>query len=208
MTVLRGIFLGIVTAALIAFAVGFIGFAQTVHRTGPASPLPDADGIVALTGGSLERLATGMDLLAQGRGRRLLISGVNAKVTDAELEAAIGADPDLFRCCVDVGRAAENTLGNAAETAAWAKRNGFDELIIVTADYHMPRSLAELRAALPQAVLIAYPVSTAVTAPGSWQRDIGAALRLAGEYVKYLVIRGRETLLSLDEPAPAEPPSS
>jgi hypothetical protein len=72
MTVLRGIFLGIVTAALIAFAVGFIGFAQTVHRTGPASPLPDADGIVALTGGSLQRLSTGVRLLEERKGERLL----------------------------------------------------------------------------------------------------------------------------------------
>jgi uncharacterized SAM-binding protein YcdF (DUF218 family) len=208
MTVLRGILLGILTAIFLALAIGFYGFAQTVHRTGPPTPLPEADGIVALTGGSMERLSTGMDLLAQGRGRRLLISGVNPVVTDNELEEALGANPDLFRCCVDIGRTAADTLGNASETAAWAKRNGFDELIVVTADYHMPRSLAELRLALPGAVLIAYPVSTSVTRPGAWQRDVGAALRLGSEYMKYLVIRGRETLLSLDEPSVSETPSS
>ena len=208
MNFLRGAFLAVLTAAVLAFALGFYGFAQTVHRAGPSAPLPEADGIVSLTGGSLERISTGMDLLAQGRGRRLLISGVNPKVTDEELRTALGANPDLFGCCVDVGRSAEDTLGNAAETAAWAKRNGFDELIIVTADYHMPRSLAELRLAMPGAVLIAYPVSTAVTQPGSWQRDISAAGRLAAEYLKYLVIRGREALLLLDEPSPQETPSS
>jgi len=208
MNIVRGLFLALLTAAFLALVAGFYGFAQTVHATNPPSPLPEADGIVALTGGSLERLSTGMDLLAQGRGRRLLISGVNPKVTDVELEKALAANPDLFRCCVDIGRFAEDTLGNAAETAAWARRNGFNVLIVVTDDYHMPRSLAELRLALPQAELVAYPVATHVTRPGSWQRDVGAALRLGSEYVKYLIIRGREALLSLDDPTPAEKPAS
>ena len=208
MSILRGAVLALFTAAFLALALGFFGFAQAVHRNRPPTPLPEADAIVALTGGSLERLSTGMDLLAQGRGRRLLISGVNPKVTDSELEAALGANPDLFKCCVDIGRQAEDTLGNAAETSAWAKRNGFDEIIIVTDDYHMPRSLAELRLAMPGAVFVAYPVSTRVTRPGSWQTDFGAAARLGGEYMKYLVIRGREVLLALDEPTPHEAPSS
>lgn len=47
------------------------------------------------------------------------------------------------------------------------------------------------------------------TDPALWRSDLGAASRLGGEYVKYLVIVGREALISLgrseDAKAPAEP---
>jgi uncharacterized SAM-binding protein YcdF (DUF218 family) len=188
-------------ALALALVVGFWGFARNVDRAAPPTPLPEADAIVALTGGSVERLTTGMELLAEGRGRRLLISGVNPKVTDGELEKLLHGGADLFKCCVDVGRRAADTLGNAAETADWAERNGFHRVIVVTDNYHMPRSLAELRLAMPGVTLTAYPVKTRIARRGVWQNDIGAAARLAGEYVKYLVIRARELVLSNEKPA-------
>lgn len=202
MSVLRGAFLAVLTALFLALAMGFYGFAKTVHETRAPDPAPEADAIVALTGGSLDRLQTGMDLLAQGRGRRLLISGVNPKVTNAELAELLGGRDDLFACCIDVGRYAEDTLGNAAETAAWVQRNGFRKIILVTDDYHMPRSLTELRIASPEAAFIAFPVPTRVSRPGSWQRDADAAGRLGVDYLKYLAIRGREILRALDQPKP------
>jgi uncharacterized SAM-binding protein YcdF (DUF218 family) len=187
-------------ALALALVVGFWSFARNVDRAAPPTPLPEADAIVALTGGSVERLTTGMELLAEGRGRRLLISGVNPKVTDEELEKLLHGGADLFKCCVDVGRRAADTLGNAAETADWAERNGFRRVIVVTDNYHMPRSLAELRLAMPGVTLTAYPVKTRIARRGVWQNDIGAAARLAGEYVKYLVIRARELVLSNEKP--------
>jgi uncharacterized SAM-binding protein YcdF (DUF218 family) len=205
MSILRGAFLAFLTAAFLALAIGFYGFAKTVHETRAPDPAPEADAIVALTGGSLERLQKGVDLLAEGRGRRLLISGVNPKVTNAELAALLGGEDELFACCIDVGRFAEDTLGNAAETAAWAQRNSFRKIILVTDDYHMPRSLTELRIALPDATFVAYPVPTKVSRPGSWQRDAGAAGRLGIEYLKYLAIRAREVLRALDESPPRAP---
>jgi uncharacterized SAM-binding protein YcdF (DUF218 family) len=198
MSWLRGVFIACVTALALGFGVGFWGFARAVHDVAPPDPFPEADAIVSLTGGSLDRLTTGMDLLASGHGRRLLISGVNPKVTDAELEKLLHGGKALFACCVDVGRSAEDTLGNASETAAWAKRNGIHRLIVVTDDYHVPRALLELKLAMPDVALIAYPVSTRTTKPGVWGSDVGAAARLAGEYVKYVVIRIREVLLSFD----------
>lgn len=183
-----------VLAALIAFVAGFWRFAEQV-RAEPETP-PQAQGIVALTGGSLERLTTGVDLLEQGKGERLLISGVNRVVTDAELlDAALGVEPRLAECCIDLGRSAEDTLGNASETAAWAREHRYTRLILVTDDYHMPRSHAELAAVLPEVEIYRYPVRTRWTDPALWRRDVGAAGRIGAEYVKYLVIRGREALI-------------
>ena len=137
--------------ALVAFLVGFWNFAETV-RQDVEEPAP-AQAIVALTGGSLERLTTGVRLLEEHKGERLLISGVNRIVTDAELLDALDADASLGACCIDVGRSAEDTLGNASETAAWAREHRYTNIILVTDDYHMPRSRAELEAALPEAVI-------------------------------------------------------
>jgi uncharacterized SAM-binding protein YcdF (DUF218 family) len=181
--------------ALIAFIAGFWSFAEDV-REEPAEP-PQAQAIVALTGGSLERLTTGVRLLEQQKGERLLISGVNRIVTDGELYHALDVDPSLGDCCIDVGRSAEDTLGNASETAAWAREHNYTNIILVTDDYHMPRSHAELALALPEADIHPYPVRTRWTDPKLWRSDLGAASRLGAEYVKYLVIRGREALIGL-----------
>lgn len=181
--------------ALVAFIAGFWSFAQSVRRD--ATEPPQAQAIVALTGGSLERLTTGVRLLEERKGERLLISGVNRIVTDAELYAALDVEPGLGECCIDVGRSAEDTLGNASETAAWAREHRYTDIILVTDDYHMPRSQAELAVALPEATIHPYPVRTRWTDPALWRSDVGAATRLGAEYVKYLVIRGREALIGL-----------
>src|SRR5262249_12920358 len=115
MTWLRGFLYLAVVFVVLAFVGGFWGFAESVRA--PAAPPPKADATVALTGGSLERLQTGVRLLKQGKGDRLLISGVNRDVADHELFARIDVDDRLAACCVDLGRSAEDTLGNAAETA-------------------------------------------------------------------------------------------
>jgi len=177
------------------FIFGFWNFANSVRPQAQTPPRSDA--IVALTGGTRERLTTGVMLLREHKGRRLLISGVNRLVTDEELYRLIGVDAALGKCCIDIGRAAEDTIGNASETAEWARAHSFRSIILVTDDYHMPRSYAELRLAMPEAEIHRYPVRTRWTDPALWRSDPVAAGRLGAEYVKFLVIRGREALIDL-----------
>lgn len=193
---MRSIGLWAIVIAAIAFIIGFWNFANGVRQDVVEEP-PPAEAIVALTGGSLERLETGVRLLEQHKGQRLLISGVNRIVTDAELFEVLDVDNELAECCVDLGRSADDTLGNAAETAAWAREHNYTRLILVTDDYHMPRSRAELALAMPEVEIYPYPVQTRWTDPQLWRSDIGAASRIGAEYVKYLVIRGREALIGL-----------
>lgn len=193
---MRAILLWGALIAAAAFAIGFWNFAERVRAE--ADEPPQAQAIVALTGGSLERLTTGVRLLEERKGERLLISGVNRIVTDQELLGeALNVNPDLANCCIDLGRTAEDTLGNAAETAAWARQHRYRSIILVTDDYHMPRSLTELELAMPEAEIYPYPVRTRWTDPALWRSDLTAAGRLGSEYVKYLVIRGREALIGL-----------
>jgi uncharacterized SAM-binding protein YcdF (DUF218 family) len=190
---MRRLLLWALLGAVILFIAGFWNFAERVRAE--AGPAPQAQAIVALTGGSLERLATGVRLLHERKGERLLISGVNPIVTDDELlRDKLAVDPALAACCIDLGRQAEDTLGNAAEAAAWARQHRYTRIILVTDDYHMPRSQVELALAMPEVEIHPYPVRTRWSDPALWRSDLGAASRLGAEYVKYLLMVGREAL--------------
>ncbi len=184
---------------------GLLAFAGRVERSTPADDAPQADGIVALTGGSDQRIIAATQLLEQGKGKRLLISGVSVKVRRPELQSVSGADKALYDCCVDLGFTASNTIGNARETTEWARAKGYRRLILVTADYHMPRARLELKAAMPEAVIFPYPVATASLDAARWWKTGDGARRMVLEYSKYLAILAREAILSL---GPAAKPAA
>ena len=189
---------------LLVWSSGLLAFAERIDRSTPAADPPAADGIVALTGGSGERIFAGLGLLEAGKAKRMLISGVSRHVTRGELQTITGASKPVYDCCVDLGFEANNTLGNALETADWARSKGYVTLILVTADYHMPRARLELKSAMPEAQIIAYPVATTEVSAADWWKTGTGAERMILEYTKYLAVLARETLLGLGpKPAPA-----
>lgn len=173
---------GLVAALAVAYALGFVAFAETL----PSKPahLDHPDAIVALTGGGA-RLNAAVALFEHGVGKRLLISGVNATTTKDELKK-IAHGGARFDCCVDLGFAAANTHGNAAEAAHWARRHGYRRLVIVTARYHMPRSLTEFAAEMPGITLEPWPVEPDGIDLRQWWRDPHTVRLLQTEYAKYL----------------------
>lgn len=183
---LRGV--GLVGAAAAAvFVLGFVGFAVTVSLSEvPANPRADA--IVALTGGR-DRVVEAVDLLAEGRGRRLLISGVHPQTRAADIQKLTEGDRTVFDCCVDLGRMAQSTAGNASEAAEWVREHGYTSLIVVTSAYHMPRSLLELDRALPSVRIVPYAVSRPDLNLETWYLHPATAKLLFGEYLKYIVAR-------------------
>lgn len=195
------LFATILLLALLAYLVGLVRFIQTLD-TVPPQTLAVSDGIVVLTG-TPERLSEAMALLTQGKGRRLLVSGVNRDVTREELRTALKADQALFDCCVDLDWRAENTTGNAAETAAWARANNMQSLIVVTSTYHLPRALRELETALPGTRLTGYPVFRAQVRINDWWAYPGTARLLVSEYTKYLVSLARIRLAGKSAITPA-----
>jgi uncharacterized SAM-binding protein YcdF (DUF218 family) len=170
--------------ALLAFAAGFVVFARTVASYEPG-PVPRADAIVVLTGGEL-RLTAGARLLREGRGARLLISGVNPMTSRDDLRRVSGLSPRLFSSRVDVDYAAHTTSGNADGTKAWVASKGFTRLIVVTSSYHMPRSLMELRRTMPRITLLPHPVVSNRVHAAQWWMDPYTARVLLGEYMKLL----------------------
>jgi uncharacterized SAM-binding protein YcdF (DUF218 family) len=191
-------------ACFVLLLLGFIVFAASAtRRISPA--VRAADGIVVLTGGVERRIEAGLGLLKKGLGRRLLISGVNQNTRPRMLLAELGA---LDTCCIDLGYEAQDTIGNAAETRAWAERNGFTRLIVVTSTYHMPRSLAELRREMPDLELAAYAVRPKFLSEGAWWLRPGVARLLGGEYVKLLATYVRCAASSVVQPLPGRSAAS
>jgi uncharacterized SAM-binding protein YcdF (DUF218 family) len=185
--------IAVVTAAgLSAGVLGFALFAASVMRT-PAAADEKADGIIVLTGGQ-SRIKEGARLLKDGYGSRLLISGVNARTGQADLIRLSGLDAQMFTCCVDLGYTALDTIGNASEAHTWARANGYRSLVVVTSNYHMPRTLVELSRAMPDVRLIPHAVTPAGFETQTWWWSPLAMRNLVAEYVKFLPSAARLAL--------------
>ena len=190
----------------ILFAFWFAGLVWFATPP-PAEDLPAiTDAIVVLTGGSL-RLQSGIELLLEGKGRELFVSGVNQEVELNELLRVSGNPPDWVSCCIALGHEADNTLGNAHETAQWVRRKGFRSLRLVTAWYHMPRSLLEFDRAMPEIEIIAHPVFPDQIKQHWWGAHPSAIL-LVSEYGKYLGALVRPVLERLQREPATEPASA
>lgn len=173
-------------------AAGFIWFANRIPQSEIALDR-NADGIVVLTGGA-SRVADGIELLAAGRGKRLLISGVNRVTTAGEIARLVPEYEELFKCCIDLDRSAVNTMGNAVETRRWAQQQGFGSLIVVTSNYHLPRSMVELSRQLPGVTLVPFPVVSERSRSEPWWSSAPAFRLVFVEYLKYVLAQARVRL--------------
>ena len=182
---------------------GFLLFAASATRPPNVDSMPRADAIVVLTGGA-QRIEHGARLLSEGAARRMLISGVNRMVKRSELQRLSKVPAEMFNCCIDVGYAAQNTRGNAMETERWVRRHKFDSLIVVTAGYHMPRSMTELGRVLPSVDLIPYPVTGNHVSGSPWWLDASAVATLASEYLKFLPSAANYAWVRFSERLPTE----
>lgn len=162
------------SSLLLLWAMGFALFASTLP--GPADTRK-TDAIVVLTGGP-GRVQRGVQLLAAGKAKRMLVSGVDRQVRPVEL-AAINGFPTSLLSRIDLGRESVDTRSNADEAAAWTSSYRFHSIRLVTTDWHMRRARLELAQQLPADVTI-LPDAIPSTP------DLAALLR---EYNKYLLRR-------------------
>jgi len=176
------VFLAALLVIFLAYVVGFVLFVGGLPARAKAPPRADA--IVVLTGGD-ERLDTAVALLERGVGKRLLISGVSLETTKEVLGHISGGGP-RFGCCADIGYGAQDTHGNAEETAEWMRQHHFKSLILVTSRYHMPRAMAEFSTMLPDIRIIPWPVDQEGIDLGGWWRHGRTMALLNREYLKFL----------------------
>lgn len=190
--------LWVVFKFLISFAAflilaGFAVFVWKVSGTPPVKPVPKADGIVVLTGPGGGRLEAGARLLREKRGERLLISGVNPAInTRTKIQKLLALGDALVDCCVDLDYIAENTFDNGRETANWARVLGYEDIILVTSAYHMPRAKLEISRAISGIRITPYPVRVENLSGDAWWKSRTEWFRLVREYAKLLHAYARE----------------
>ncbi len=187
---------GVALTLALVWLGGLIWFAERVVRLAPQPGTTDA--IVVLTGGS-ERVAEGVALLAAGSARLLFVSGVPEGVTGEAVLNGAGAGAAALLPRIVLGHAARDTAGNAAETAAWVQREAIASLRLVTANYHMPRSLIEFRRAMPGVAILPHPVFPDRFKDREWWRWPGTFMLMVREYDKYLLAVLRDNFERLAE---------
>jgi uncharacterized SAM-binding protein YcdF (DUF218 family) len=185
--------LGILTLWLI----GLLAFIAVIPgQTAKLDTESKTDTIIVLTGGG-DRLAEGFRLLDRGLAKRLLVSGVANGVTLPQLIDRLGDQRDTvpsaeeLACCVTLGYEAVSTVGNADESAAWLRDNGAKSVRLVTANYHMLRSLLEFRRKVPDVSVVPNPVFPGEVRDPHWFVKPRTLLLLINEYHKYLFALGR-----------------
>jgi uncharacterized SAM-binding protein YcdF (DUF218 family) len=184
---LRGVLPAAIVGALVvslAWASGLMLFAAAIP-TAVSDTDTRTDAIVVLTGGS-ERLVTGVSLLGRGLAQRVFVSGVHPDVDALAMLHAAGEVGSELIDRIDTGHGARDTAGNARETAAWIRGHGYRSLRLVTASYHMPRSLLEFGRALPEVTIVPHPVFPSHVMQARWWLWPGTAGLIIGEYHKFL----------------------
>jgi uncharacterized SAM-binding protein YcdF (DUF218 family) len=178
---------------LVVWLAGFLAFAAAIPATVRNAEQP-VDAIVVLTGGDV-RLAEGFSLLDRGVAKKMLISGVSSGVDMPALLQTLNGAPQpteaVLDCCVTLGYDARSTEGNARESLRWLGENNFTTIRLVTANYHMNRSLLEFRRVMPQITIIPNPVFPRQIQEPYWFAQPSTVFLLFNEYHKYLVAAAR-----------------
>ncbi len=164
-----------IAALLLIWLAGFVAFA--VNLPEPSSA-PRTDGIVVLTGGP-GRVSRGLRVLAAGRAKRMLVSGVDPVVRRQEFEAVQAVPEHLSSCCIDLGKEARDTISNATEAAGWAKAQKYKSVRLVTSNWHMRRAAFEFSRVFDDKTEIV--IDAVPSSPG--------LVTMSVEYNKYLARR-------------------
>jgi uncharacterized SAM-binding protein YcdF (DUF218 family) len=167
----------IASLVVLIYALGFVLFAVTLGKPAPASA-GATDAAVVLTGGK-GRIEHGIDVMRDGKAKRLLVSGADPAVTKGDIVRRLGGNRKLVQCCVDLGSESVDTRSNAEETGRWLAQHHFTSFRLITSDWHMRRARYEFRKVLGSKYEI---VPDAV-------RTEPRFLTLFGEYNKYVLRR-------------------
>ena len=175
------------------WAIGLVRYADEVPAT-----IKDAntktDAIVVLTGGS-GRVNEGLALLDRDLAGKLFISGVYRGLDVRKLLQLARRNTVGLEARIGIGNAI-NTTGNATETGEWARRQKIKSIRLVTAAYHMPRSLLEFNRILTADIrIVPHPVFPSQFRATGWWRWRGSARLAISEYHKYLVARAEMLLM-------------
>lgn len=176
-------------AAGVLWLAGLVWFAEAIPEA-VAEPERKTDAVVVLTGGA-GRLSEGIELVGAGKAKKLFVSGVYRGVDVTQILRMAHQQGENLDCCLVLGHDADDTRGNAEETARWAREEGIGSIRLVTSNYHMRRSLLEFRRRMPEVEIVPHPVFPPEFKARGWWSWPGTFRLVVLEYVKYLVAVAR-----------------
>ncbi len=168
----------------------FQQFVLTLPNADAKLPQP-IDGLVVATGGQL-RIQKGVELLASGKGDRMLISGVGKGITKELLKenlALSSRQASFFDCCVEIEFMATDTNGNAEATFEWMQKHALEDILLVSANYHLPRAELIFKQYLPENSLYVKAVNPPDLKLSTWYTNWQTTRLLLKEYLKYIYVK-------------------
>ena len=164
---------------------GFFQFTNKVTSYSQPAKVEANQAMVVLTGGSA-RIIKAFQLMEMKKAERLLISGVHHDVSLSAIMKNNLIQSSSVECCVDLDSVAKNTAGNAVETKKWMDTKGYKSLILVTSNYHMPRSMLEFRREMPGIKLFPYPVNLGALDNAGWWKNPETLRFMISEYLQFV----------------------
>ena len=140
------------------------------------------DGIAVLTGGK-GRINLGLELFNKNKNLKLIISGVDKKVSDKTL-----IPNDLKnKSNITIDKESESTYQNAKVIKKWASQHNLQNITIITSYYHMPRSMILMQSLTHDVNFFPYPVEKKISINVSFRESFLYYFFITEEYIKYLV---------------------
>ena len=183
----------IILIIIVAVLIGIIGLNLGKFLV-ESDKLEKADAIAVFSGDSGARTERAVELLKEGYGDYLILSGgkVYDDVTMAELmkNNAIKLGVDESKILID--DEASTTNENAEFTTNIIEENNFKSVIVVTSDYHTRRSKLAMEKALENTLIDGEEVEVTVTPSKEekfttkWWRSGNSVLMVISEYLKLM----------------------
>ena len=171
-----------ISSLIILFLIyGFVIFLNKIHYNQVRFNYK-TDGIAVLTGGT-GRIKLGLELFNKNKNLKLIISGVDRKVSDK----SIIPNNLINKHNITIDKDSESTYQNAKIINKWTSKCKLQNVTIITSYYHMPRSMMLIQSLSPTINFYAYPVEKKIPNRISLRENILYYFFLTEEYIKYLL---------------------
>ena len=197
------LFLALLILIITYFLIELFHFKEKII-TAENYPNPENTNIVILTGGT-NRIKDGFDIINKFDEKskytiKILVSGTGKGFTKLSIKNMLSPDFDLklIKCCVELDAISQNTYSNAKQTLKWSTKNNIKEFILITSNYHMPRSILEFKNKMPNIRILTYPIKPRKHEINNWLNSFETFSLIFYEFCKFIISNIRINILKFD----------
>jgi len=160
-------------------------------------PINLSSKVVILTGGT-NRIKEGFEVIYKLDKKsisnlKVLVSGTGKGFSKLSLQEKLNPNFDLrlIECCVELDDVSQDTYSNAVETSKWVSKNNIEEILLITSNYHIPRSILEFQNKMPNLKILYYPITPKQHQINKWLTSFETFSLIFIEYCKYIIANVR-----------------